>query len=355
MKLIDSEVKAAQLKSKPYKLSDGGGLVLLVQPNGSKWWRFRYRFGGKENTVSIGVYPKVSLKDARKKRDAARELLNQGIDPSQHRQEQKHQQAIAASNSFESVARQWFEKWNHAKVEAHANQIQAMLERYIFPAIGKTPISEITSRKLIETLKKIESNDAPSIARRAYGTCGQILRYAVVHGFAARNPAADFLPEDVLRPRETKHFSRLSETELPELLQKIDNYHGQPLTRMALQLMALTFVRTGELIGAKWEEIDWIKKQWRIPDMRMKMKAEHIVPLTNQSVSILTKIHELTGSDSFVFPSNRGDGRHMSASTLLSAMRRMGFNGRMTVHGFRGIASTILHERGYNHDHIELQ
>lgn len=355
MKLTDSVIRAAKPKSTPYTLSDGRGLVLYVQPTGSRWWRFRYRYNDKQQMLSFGVYPDVSLSEARDRVTEARKLLVQSVNPSAHRQEKKRQQAIAASNSFQSVGQQWFDHWRNAKVESHVTQIQAMLERYIYPAIGSVPVTELTPQKLIATLKKIEANDAPSIARRAHGTCGQILRYAVANGMAERNPVADFLPGDVLKPRIKKHFARLSESELPELLQKIDDYNGQPLTKLALQLMALTFVRTSELIGARWGEIELDKKQWRIPAERMKMKTQHIVPLSDQAIVILEKIHAFTGGDVYVFPSQRGDGRTMSPSTLLSAIRRMGFNGRHTVHGFRGIASTILHERGYSHEHIELQ
>ena len=355
MKLIDSEIKAAKPKDKPYKLSDGDGLVLLIQPNGSKYWRYRYRFGGSEKMLSIGTYPKITLRDARQLRNNARDLLKQGIDPSKHRQEEKQRKAIAAENSFESIARLWFEHWKSTKVEAHTKQIQAMLDRYVFPVIGKIPINEVTSLKLIETFKKIESNNASSIARRAHGTCGQIMRYAVSHGLVARNPVADFQPSDVLKPREKKHFARLSEAELPGLLKKIDVYHGQPLTRWALQLMTLTFVRNSELTGARWIDIDFDSRLWRVPLEDMKMKLPYIVPLSDQAIVILKKIKEFTGGQDLIFPSQRGDGGTMGASTLLKAIGRMGFGGRMTVHGFRGIASTILHERGFNHDHIELQ
>ena len=353
MKLNDPIIKASQPKEKPYKLSDGNGLVLLIQPNGSKWWRYRYKFSGKEKMLSIGTYPVVTLKKARLSRVTASELLKQGIDPSQHRQEEKQKQAPAWENSFESVARRWWEHWSHDKNKRHAGYTIRRLEANIFPSIGSKPINEITASSLLPVVKKIESRGATDIAKRALTTCGQVFRYAVAHGLAERNPAADIKPSDILKPTKKVNHARVDEKELPELLQKIDGYDGHPLTRLALQLMTLTFVRTSELIGARWDEID--SKQWRIPAERMKMKTPHIVPLSNQAVSILEELKSLEVNEILLFPSERRDGKTMSNNTILYALYRMGYHSRMTGHGFRGLASTILHEQGYNHDHIELQ
>lgn len=355
MKLTDPIIKAAKPKEKAYKLSDGDGLVLLIQPNGSKWWRFRYRYNGKEKMLSIGTYPDVTLKEARLLRVTASDLLKQGIDPSLHRQEQKQIAAIAAENSFESVARQWWNHWKHDKNERHADYTIRRLEADIFPVIGNKTINELTAPILLLAIKKIEARGALDIAKRALTTCGQILRYAVAHGLAERNPAADIKPSDVLKPSKKTNYARLDQRELPELLQKIDQYDGQPLTRLALQLMALTFVRTSELIGARWDEIDMTKREWRIPAERMKMKTPHIVPLSDQAIAVLEKIKYLAADQVLLFPSERRDGKAMSNNTILYALYRMGYHSRMTGHGFRGIASTILHEQGYNHEHIELQ
>lgn len=355
MKLTDSVIKAAKPKDKPYKLSDGDGLVLLINPNGSKWWRYRYRHSGKEKMLSIGTYPEVTLKEARLLRVTASDLLKQGIDPSQHRQEQKQQAAIAAANSFESVARQWWNHWKHDKTERHAGYTIRRMEADIFPVIGHKPVNEITATQFIAIVRKVESRGALDIAKRVLTMCGQVMRHAVTHGMAERNPAADIKPADVLKPVKKTNHTRLSEKELPELLRKIDGYDGQPLTRLALQLMALTFVRTGELIGARWNEFDLTKKEWRIPAERMKMKSPHIVPLSNQAIVALEEIRKLAADDALLFPSERRDGKTMSNNTILYALYRMGYHSRMTGHGFRGIASTILHEHGYNHDHIELQ
>ena len=355
MKLTDPIIKAAKPKEKPYKLSDGQGLTLLIQPNGSKWWRYRYRINGKEKMLSIGTYPNVTLKKAREKRVTADDLLKQSIDPSQHRQEQKQIAAIAAENSFESVARQWWNHWKHARTERHADYVIRRLEADIFPVIGNKPIHSITAPTLLMAIKKIESRGALDIAKRALSTCGQVFHYAVGHGLAERNPAADIKPSDVLKPTRKANYARLDQKDLPELLQKIYEYDGQPLTRIALQLMALTFVRTGELIGARWEEIDMTAKQWRIPAERMKMRSPHIVPLSSQSLTLINELRTLALDDILLLPSERRDGKTMSNNTILYALYRLGYHSRMTGHGFRGIASTILHERGYNHEYIELQ
>ncbi len=355
MKLTDSIIKAAKPKEKPYSLPDGQGVVLFVQPSGSKWWRYRYRFNGKAKMLSIGVYPDVTLKNARNKQTRFKELLSQSIDPSQYRQEQKQLEALAAENSFEAVAKEWWENWKTTKSERHAHYVMRRLEADIYPVIGRKPITEITAPMLLMAIKKIEARGALDIAKRALSTCGQVMRYAVAHGIAERNPAADIKPSDVLKPAKKENYARLDQKELPELLRKIDQYDGQPLTKLALQMIALTFVRTSELIGAKWEEIEIDKRLWRIPSERMKMKTPHIVPLSDQAITVLEEIKKISGGNALLFPSERGQGKSMSNNTILYALYRLGYHSRMTGHGFRGIASTILHERGYLHDHIELQ
>ena len=354
MKLTDSIIKAAKPKDKKYNLSDGKGLVLFVQPNGQKEWRIRYYFNDKEKMLSLGSYPTISLAAARKEHARFKELLAKGIDPSENRKEEKQQAAIAA-NSFDSVARQWWNHWKHDKTERYAGYTIRRLEADVFPAIGAKPVNDITAAQLIAMIRKVESRGALDIAKRVLTQCGQVMRYAVAHGLAERNPAADIKPADVLKPAKKTNHARLSEKELPELLRKIDGYDGQPLTRLAMQLMALTFVRTGELIGAQWDEIDLTKREWRIPAERMKMKTPHIVPLSQQAIAVLEEIRKLAADDVLLFPSERRDGKTMSNNTIIYALYRMGYHSRMTGHGFRGIASTILHEQGFNHDHIELQ
>jgi len=355
MKLTDPVIKAAKPQDKAYTLSDGEGLALHIQPTGAKWWRFRYRFNGKPGLLSLGTYPDTGLKAARLERDRLKDLVKQGIDPSQNRQEEKLIAKIVSENSFEAVTRQWWKDWRSTRTERHAEYVLRRLEADVFPVIGNKPVTDITTPLLLMTVKKIEARGALDIAKRALQTCGQIMRYAVAHGLAERNPAADVKPADALKSAKKTNHARLSAKELPELLRQIDAYDGQPLTRLALQMMAHTFVRTSELIGAKWEEFDLDARQWRIPAERMKMRTEHIVPLTDQSLAILEDIKKLSGNRPLLFPSERGEGKSMSNNTLLYAIYRMGYHSRMTGHGFRGIASTILHEQGYPHDHIELQ
>ncbi|BBE08297.1 integrase [Mycoavidus cysteinexigens] len=355
MALTDTVIRNTKPTAKPIKLTDSGGLVLLVQPNAARWWRLRYRFAGKEKMLSLGTYPNVSLKDARLLRDQAKSQLAKNIDPSLARQEAKLTKTMAFTNSFEAVARQWWTDWRGTKSPSYAECLLRRLEVDIFPVIGSRPVTEITAPLLLMAIKKIEARGALDIAKRAFQTCGQVMRYAIAHGLAERNPAAEVRPSDVLKPAKKTNYARLNAKELPELLRKIDAYDGQPLTRLAMQLMALTFVRTGELIGAQWSEFEMDAKVWRIPAERMKMRTPHIVPLSKQSIAVLEQIYKFSGGKTLLFPSERGYGKPMSNNTILYALYRMGYHSRMTGHGFRGIASTILHEQGYPHDHIELQ
>ncbi|SET28814.1 Integrase [Nitrosomonas marina] len=355
MKLTDSILKAAKPKDKAYSLPDGKGLVLYIQPSGAKWWRFRYRHNGKAKMLSLGTYPTVSLAKARKEHVELRAMLAQGADPSFHRQEQKQQAVISAENNFESVARLWWNNWKDIRTERHAKYVLRRLESDVFPVIGNKAVKDLTAPTLVMVIKRIESRGAFDIAKRALNTISQVMRYAVAHGLAERNPAADIKPSDVLKPTKKSNYARLDEKDVPELLRKIDGYDGQPLTKLALQLMTLTFVRTSELIGARWDEFDFSKRQWRIPEERMKMRTPHIVPLSNQTINVLEQIKVLSGDNALLFPSERRNGKTMSNNTILFALYRLGYHSRMTGHGFRGVASTILHELDYNHDHIELQ
>ncbi len=352
--LTDTTVRQSKPKDKPYKLTDGGGLYLLINTTG-KYWRLNYRFAGKQKTLALGVYPSISLIDARKRRDQAKVLLANDVDPSESRKEQKLQKAILANNSFEAVSRLWWGHWKHDKTERHTNYTIRLMEADIFPSIGHKSVNELTAAQFIAVVREIESRGALDIAKRVLTMCGQVMRYAVAHGLAERNPTADIKPSDVLKPANKTNYARLSEKELPELLRKVNEYEGQPLTRFALQLMVLTFVRTSELIGARWDEFEVNKKEWRIPAQRMKMRTPHIVPLSSQAIAVLEGIQKLDADDILLFPSQRRNGKSMSNNTILYAFYRMGYHSRMTGHGFRGLASTILHEQGYKHDHIELQ
>lgn len=334
---------------------DAQGLYLEVLANGGKYWRLKYRYGGKEKRLALGVYPAVSLAQARKGCAEARNQLANGIDPSAAKQDRKLAQRVAMGTQFEAVARAWYQHWHGARSERHAGYVLRRLEADVFPVLGHKPIGDITAPQLLAMAKKIESRGAVDIAKRALQTCGQVFRYAVAHGIIERNPAADVKPADALRPRKKRHYARLDARDLPELLRKIEAYSGAPYTRLALKLMALTFVRTGELIGARWDEFDLDAAEWRIPAERMKMRTPHIVPLSAQAVEVLRCLQELRGLSGLVFPGERDHEKPMSNNTLLFALYRMGYRGRMTGHGFRGLASTILHEQGFRHDVVELQ
>jgi integrase len=342
MPLTDTACKNAKCpEGKPrLRLADGFGLYLEVLPNGGKYWKLKYRFAGKEKKLAFGVYPEVGLKLARERRTKAREQLADGIDPGQAKKAAKLQQRIAAENSFESVARAWWAQWAPARTAKHADQVLRRLEGDVFPEIGALPVASITAPQLLAVALKIEKRGALDISKRAYQSCGQVLRYAVAHGFIDRNPAADVKPADALKPIKKTNYARLDPKEVPELLRKMDAYDGSVYTRCALKLMALTFVRTSELIGARWDEFDLEAAQWRIPAERMKMDTTHIVPLSRQALAVLRELQDLRMGRSLVFPGERDHERPMSNNTILYALYRMGYHSRMTGHGFRGVAST---------------
>ena len=360
MKLTDSFItkNTSKIPNVPISFPDGQGLALYHFPNDSKIWRYRYRYLGKARMLSLGSYPDVSLKNARIKHQEMRQILDKGIDPSLDRQEKLLIKKAEHEDSFQAIATKWHETWKSDKSPQHQQAVWNRLEGDLFPFFGKKPINEITAPQILMVVKKIESRGASDIAKRTYQTCGQVFRYAVAHGLCERNPAKDIKPSDALKPRQEKNFARVDEKEFPELLRKIDDYTNQggtEIVQLAIKLMSYTFVRTSELIGARWSEIDLEAKQWRIPAERMKMKDPHIVALSKQSIEILKRLHEISGGRELVFPSNASPLKSMSNNTILFALYRMGYHSRMTGHGFRGIASTILHEQGYPHEHIELQ
>lgn len=337
------------------RFTDAGGLYLEVAPTGSKRWLWKYRFANKEKRLALGVYPGVTLAQARKARDTARDTLKSGTDPVQAKSDAKLARTLALETTLEGVARQWFEHWKGPKSERHADYVIRRLEADVFPVIGRKAIGEITAPQLMAMAKRIESRGALDIAKRQLQTCGQIMRYAVAHGLIERNPAADVKPADALKARKKGHFARLDAKDVPELLRKIEAYQGSAYTRLAMKLMALTFVRTSELIEATWGEFDIEAAEWRIPALRMKMDTLHIVPLAPQAVEVLQALHELRGRSGLLFPGERDHERPMSNNTILGALKRIGYAGRMTGHGFRSVASTILHEQGWPHEHIETQ
>ena len=355
MALTAIETKSAKATDKPQKLADGGGLYLLVHPNAAKYWRLDYRFAGKRKTLALGVYPDISLSDARERREAARKLLANGADPGDIKKAQKAAIAALAENSFELVAREWFSKHTPNWKENHSSKIIRRLEVDIFPWLGARPAGEITAPELLAAIRRIESRGALETAHRALANCGQVLRYAVATGRAQRDPAADL--RGALPPVKEKHHASITDPKaIGELLRDLENYQGAFVTRCALRLAPLVFLRPGELRKAEWAEINLDKAEWRIPAARMKMNAVHIVPLSAQAVAILREIQPLTGEGRYVFTGARTTTRPMSENAVLAALRRMGYTtDEMTGHGFRSMASTLLNEQGFNRDAIERQ
>lgn len=351
MPLSDTAIRNAQARQKAYKLADGGGLTLLVNPNGSKWWRLRYRIDGREKMLSVGIYPDVSLKRARERRDEARRLIADSIDPSL----QRHAEKSARGNTLEAIANEWLALQQRRLAAVTLSKRRWMLESFIIPALGSRPIAQITASQLLTTLRKVEARGTHETAHRVKQTCGQILRYAVATGRAERDITADL--RGALAPVVSKNHAAITEpARIGELLRAIDGYSGQPATLYALQLAPLVFVRPGELRAAEWTEFDLDAGEWRIPAERMKMGEQHIVPLSSQASEILKSLLKLTGSGCYLFPSLRGGARPMSENTVNAALRRLGYsNEEMTGHGFRSLASTCLNEQGWHPDLIELQ
>jgi integrase len=316
-------------------------------PNGGRYWRFNYSFNRRNKTLALGVYPDVSLLRARERHQEARLRLAQGVDPGAEKQ--------ALGATFESVARGWYARWAKNRHPQYAYYVMKRLEEDVFPQIGSIPASDVPTSAFRDVVKKIEARGAAEIAKRVLQNCSQIMRYAVAHDHATRNPVVDVRPADILNPRKKRNYPRVGEKELPALLRAIDGYAGGEHTRLALQLMALTFVRTTELIGARWIEFDMTGARWDIPSGRMKMKTPHIVPLSGQALKVLGGLKEISFDRDLVFPGDVNPLKPMSNNTILFALYRMGYRGRMTGHGFRGVASTLLHEFGWPHEHIELQ
>ncbi|MFC1815048.1 tyrosine-type recombinase/integrase [Thermodesulfobacteriota bacterium] len=343
MPMSDIKARNAKPKDKQFKLFDADGLFLLVSPAGGKWWRFKYRFGGKEKLLSLGTYPEVGLSQARERRDAARKQVADDIDPSQARKALKAAK-VQDENTFEVVAREWHSKFTPTWTSGHAATILRRLELNVFPWIGARPIIDIKALELLMALRRIESRGALETAHRVKIICGQVFRYAVATGRAERDPAADL--RGALPPVKPKHHSAMTDPEkVAGLLRAIDGYQGSFVTKCALCLAPLLFVRPGELRQAEWTEIDLEAAEWNIPAEKIKTRQPHLVPLARQSVEILRELYPLTGDGRYVFPSPRTSKRPMSNNGVLSALRRMGFEkDEMSGHGFRAMARTILDE-----------
>jgi len=341
-KLTAITIKQAKPKEKDYKLFDGGGLFLLIRKDGSKYWRLKYRYGGKEKLLAIGVYPDISLSEAREKRSKAKKQLTDGIDPSAFKQAQKLSRLEAAENSFEAIGIEWHLKTQHEWSEVHKAKVNWMLTKNIYPWLGKRPISEITPPELLKTLRRIESRGALETAKRVKQIAGKVFRYAVATGRAERDPSQDL--KDALAKPIKKHLAAITEPkQVGSLLLVLDGYQGTLPVKTALVLAPLLFVRPGELRHAEWSEIDLEAKQWIIPAKKMKTRTEHLVPLCQQAIDALAELHPLTGHGQYVFPSARSPKRPMSNNAVLGAMRRMGIDKEeMSGHGFRAMARTIL-------------
>lgn len=354
MPLTDAAIRNAKPRLKPTKLFDERGLFLLVTPAGGKWWRFRYRYGGKEKLLSLGVYPAVALKGARDQRDAARKLLAQGVDPGEERKAQKTAKESRAANSFEAITREWFGKFAAQWVEHHRQRVIRRFERDIFPWIGGRPIAEVSAPELLAVIRRIEDRGALDTAHRALGYCSQAFRYGIATGRCQRDPSGDL--RGALQPTNAGHFASVTEpAQVAALLRALDGYKGTFTVACALRLAPLVFVRPGELRKAEWTDFDLDAAEWRY--MVTKTHSPHIVPLATQAVAILRELHALTGGGRYVFPGARTSQRPMSDNAILAAMRRMGIGkDEMSGHGFRAMARTILDEvLGIRVDFIEHQ
>ena len=355
MSLTDTEIKKAKPGDKPYKMADGGRLYLLVNPSGGKLWRWAYNFEGKQKLMAFGKYPEVSLSRARERHAKQRAILADGIDPMAQKKTLKTATRVASENSFGAVAALWVEHWKQGKSPRHVDSIRRRLASDVIPCLGQRPIQDIEVPELVAMAKAIEQRGAVHLAKRALEMTGQVFRYAIGHGRAKRNPASEIKPSDILKSVTKTNHARIDAKELQKLLINVEVYRGTHITRLAIKLLALTFVRTSELIEAKWTEFDLEAGRWDIPAARMKMRTPHIVPLARQTIEVLEMLRPLSSNSEWLFPGDRNRAKPMSNNTILKGLERMGYKGRMTGHGFRGLASTILHEQGYSHDHIELQ
>ncbi len=357
MTLTNTAIRHAKPAEKARKLFDGHGLYLLILPTGGKYWRFKYRFGGKEKLLALGTYPEIALREARERREEARKLFAHGIDPGAERQAAKVA-AIASErrdrDTFEAVAREWFGKYSAAWAAGHAETVIGRLVRDVFPWLGGRPVGEIIALELLEVLRRVEARGAVSTAHRIKQICGQVFRYAIATGRASRDPSGDL--RGALAPEREKHHGALTKpVDVAGLMRGVDSYQGSFVVKCALRFTALTFARPGEIRKAEWSEIDFDNAVWRIAAERMKMRREHLVPLSRQAVDVLRELHPLTGAGRYIFP-GRTAARPMSENAITAALRYLGYQrGQMTAHGFRTMASTLLNEMGWSADAIERQ
>jgi integrase len=355
MPLTDTEIKNAKPSAKPLRLFDGGGLYLEVAPAGGRWWRLKYRHGGKEKRLSLGTYPDTPLKAARERREEARRLLAEGMDPGEQRKAAKAQVRVEAERTFEAVARAWLQH-NTARWAARTKEkVLASLQADVFPTLGARPIASVSARDVASVVRVVEARGAGEMASRLLQRIRAVFRFAVVHEWLETNPTLDVRSDELLKPRHVKHRAALPEAELPDFMRRLDAYEGDLATGLALRLLLLTVVRPGELRGARWDEFDFVAQRWRIPAERMKMRAEHLVPLSRQAMKVLKDAEVLRNDSGLVFPSPYYPGKGLSENTLNSALARMGYKGIATAHGFRALFSTVANESGKSPDVIERQ
>jgi integrase len=352
MKLTDAKLRTLKTPGKHF---DGGGLYLELTATGGRYWRLKYRHGGKEKRLAFGVYPAVTLKEARDRRDDARKLLERGEDPGAVKKATKAQAATEARNTFEAVAREWLGHQSASWDRGHADRVRKTLEADVFPVLGGRPLAHIKPRDVVAVVKAIEKRGAGEVADRVLNRIRAVFRYAVAHELLELNPMSELRAGELLKPRAVTHRLALAEKDLPSFLAKLAAYEGDPITVAALRLLMLTAVRPGELRGARWTEIDTDAAVWRIPAERMKMRAPHLVPLSRQALEVIEAARPLSTGRDLVFPSPYATGKALSENTFNSALARMGFKGYATAHGFRALFSTVANERGHDSDVIERQ
>ena len=348
--LTDAHVRKIKPLEKKKRYADEKGLYLEVTPSGGRFWRLKYRFNGRESTLTIGSYPEISLAQARRTRDEARIQLYNNIDPNAIKNDRLQQ--MDESKLFKALAMEWMEDRKTVIKENTYLRDLSVFEKDLFPVLGDIPIDQIKGKDVLACAKKIEARGAQEMAKRSIPLVGRIFRFAIRKGIIENDPTPHL--QEALKPRKVKHMARLDISEFPPFIERMDRYHGNPVIKTALQLMTLTFVRTAELRMMEWDEIDFENRLWRIPAEKMKMALPHLVPLSKQAIELLKILLPLTGRKQYVFY-NHSTAKPMSSNAILCVIRTMGYNGRMTGHGFRGLASTTLHEQGYKHDAIEIQ
>lgn len=353
MPLNARQIETAKPQDKEYKLTDGAGLYLLIKPNGAKYWRLKYRVAGKEKKLSIGVYPDISLAEARLKREEARKIIASGGDPSEQKQVERQAKKINIDNTFKAIALEWHEYKRPNWSKGYAEDLMEAFENDIFPDIGKRPVAEVKPLEMLTTLRKLEKRGVLDKLRKIRQACNQVFRYAIVTGRAENNPASELA--SALPPPKATHYPHLLPNELPDFLRALSTYSGSKVTQLATRILMLTGVRTIELRQAEWKEFDFEKQLWEVPKERMKMRRPHLVPLSDQVVDALQQLHAITGRYNLVFPGRNDITKPMSEASINQVLKRIGYHGKATGHGFRHTMSTILHEQGYNTAWIELQ